>query len=46
VIQATFDAKQGVISEEERDETIETVNEEIKGIIECGKILNHLKKGD
>jgi hypothetical protein len=46
VIQAIFDAKQGSITEQECQETIALVNEEVKGIIECGKLLKQLKEGD
>lgn len=46
VIQAIFDAKQGDITDQEAQETISLVNEEVKGIIECGKLLNQLKEDD
>ncbi len=46
VIQAIFDAKQGSITEQEAEEAIALVNEEVKGIIECGKLLNQLKEDD
>lgn len=46
VVQAIFDSKEGTITPEEAEETIFTVNEEVRGIIECGKLLNRLKKGN
>ena len=46
VIQAIFDAKKGHITEQEASETISIINEEVKTIIECGKLLNQLKKGN
>ena len=46
VIQAVFDAKDSKITEEVSEEIIRLVNEEVKEIIECGRLLNQLKKGD
>lgn len=45
VIQTISDAKQGVLTDEEAGETIFLVNEEVKGIIECGKLIK-LLNGD
>lgn len=44
VIQTIYDAKQGVLTAEEAGETISLVNEEVKGIIECGKIIKLLNR--
>lgn len=46
VIQATFDAKAGHISEVECEEIISTVNEEVKTVVECERLINLLRKGD
>lgn len=43
IIQATFDAQQDLITEEESEEIISSVNEEMRGIIECGRLINQLK---
>lgn len=44
VIQSIFDAKSGHISEEECEEIIRVINEEVKEIVECGKLINELRK--
>ena len=44
VIQTIHDAKQGVLTDEEAVETISLVNEEVKGIIECGKLIKLLNR--
>lgn len=45
IIQAIFDAKEERITEEESESIISTVNKEVKEIIECGRIINSLKRG-
>lgn len=45
VIQAIFDAKEGRITEEDAEVIISVVNEEVKDIIECGRLINRLKRG-
>lgn len=42
VIHTIFDAEQGLLTDEEAATTIEGVNREVKGIIECGKLIKRL----
>lgn len=42
VIHTIFDAKRGLLTEEEASDTISLVNNEVKGIIECGKLIKRL----
>lgn len=46
VIHTIFDAKQGLLTEGEAADTIALVNKEVRDIIECGKVLKQLKKGN
>lgn len=45
IIQAIFDAKEGRITDDDSEVIISIVNEEVKEIIECGRIINSLKRG-
>ncbi len=45
VIQAIFDAKRGLLTEKEASGTIALVNEEVRDIIECGRLIKRLKEG-
>ncbi|KKL76324.1 hypothetical protein LCGC14_2046050 [marine sediment metagenome] len=45
VIQAIFDAKQGLLTSKEASDTITLVNEEVRDIIECGRLIKRLKEG-
>ena len=44
VIQAIFDAKQGLLTSKEASDTITLVNEEVRDIIECGRLIKQLKE--
>lgn len=44
VIHTIFDAKQGLLTEEEASDTIALVNNEVKGIIECGRLIKRLNE--
>ena len=44
VIHTIFDAKQGLLTDSEAAETIALVDEEVKDIIECGKLIKRLKE--
>ncbi|KKM98439.1 hypothetical protein LCGC14_1157900 [marine sediment metagenome] len=44
VIQAIFDAKRGLLTEKEASDTIALVNEEVRDIIECGRLIKQLKE--
>ena len=46
VTHTLFDAKQGLLAEEDAQEKIAIVDEEVKGIIECGRIIKLLKEGE
>ena len=45
VIHTIFDAKQGLLTDLEASETVALVNEEVKDIIECGRLIKRLKEG-
>jgi hypothetical protein len=46
VIQTMSDANEGLMAADDAERIISNINEEVNTIIECGKLLNTLRKGN